>query len=475
MPQDSATHSPGFRNLVHAGAFVLFALPLGLLVDPRNQVPHGQKWVVAIIVLITVVNMVVLPLVPSGKLIARPGEGFVTGQWLYPFALAICFLVYPPFAAMGAWAAMAAGDAAASFAGRSIPSPRLPWNKEKSWSGLVGFLCAALPVCMFAMWWCPSQQFLTSAKTPEWPFVWTLGVLAAVSGALLESFDGPLDDNLRVPIGVGGVLWLAGGFLSYSTRTLPYSTHVQPEFFIHALIVNGALGLTVVLLRFADVTGTLLGVSIGAVAYYFSTWRGYLLFFTFVVIGSALSKVGLKKKQAIGAAEAREGKRGISNVAANLLVPAICCLAYPASGGNPVFLIAYAGAIAAAFADTASSEIGALAGGEPLLITTFKPVPHGTNGAVTLLGFVAATAASLLIALISWKSGFFTLIFPKVEPLVASCIVIAAGLAGTMVDSLFGATIEDKWAGAGKGTVNFACTLSGALTAGLASWLYLPY
>src|SRR5687768_213320 len=106
MSEQSVTHSPGYRNFVHAGAFVLFALPLGMLVDPRNHVPNGRTWVIAIVLMITVINMVVLPLVPSGKLIARPGEGFITGQWLYPFALAICFAVYPPFAAMGAWAAM---------------------------------------------------------------------------------------------------------------------------------------------------------------------------------------------------------------------------------------------------------------------------------------------------------------------------------------------------------------------------------
>ena len=44
--------------------------------------------------------------------------------------------------------------------------------------------------------------------------------------------------------------------------------------------------------------------------------------------------------------------------------------------------------------------------------------------------------------------------------------IVLAGIVGTLVDSVLGATIEDRLPGAGKGAVNFVCTLAGAGTAG---------
>ncbi len=453
-------------------AFVIFAPVMGLLADPRNKVTNGRYLVIGFFFFITLLNLLVLPRLESGRRIARSDESLafplMTGWVLYPLALAICFAIYPPFAALAAWAAMAGGDAAASFIGRNMPSPRLPWNKNKSFPGLLAFVVVALPFCLAALYWCPSPLFLKRSGTPEWPYVWTLGVLAAVAGGILESLDGPSDDNLRVPLGVGCVLWLAAGFLSFATRDLPYETHVQPAVLLHALAANAILGFIVIALRVADVPGTLLGVSIGVVVYFFAQWQGYVLFLLFVALGSGLSKVGYAKKAAIGAAEAREGQRGIGNVAANLIVPAVCCLAYPASGGDAAYIMAFAGAIAAAFADTASSEIGALSGGQPVLVTTLKTVPHGTNGAVTPLGFVAALAASALIAGCAVQTGFFQVLKLKQGNVGwhAALVIVIAGLCGTIADSYLGATVEDRWPGVGKGTVNFMCTLVGAVVSG---------
>ena len=474
LPLVAAKHSPLFRNFVHVGAFLIFFIPFGMLLDPRNKVAHAQAVVVGFMIFVTVFNILVLPRLESGKRIARPGEEFVNGQWLYPLSLALCFLALPPFAAMGAWAAMAGGDAAASFCGRIFPRPKLPWNAKKSWAGLIGFMCVAFPFCWLAMFVCPSQQFLRADNWPELPFLWTLSVLAAVSGALIESLESRYDDNLRVPLGVGLVLALSGMFLSWATRELPAETHVQPERFIEALIANAILGGAILALKFADFKGTLLGVTFGVIIYFFAGWQGYLLFLLFVAIGSALSKVGLKHKQAIGAAEAREGKRGVSNVAANLLVAALCCLLYRVWGGYAPIMMAFAGSLAAAFADTASSEIGALSKGQPLLITTRQPVPHGTNGAVTWLGMLAALLAAGILATAAALSGFFeqSVAHAGLSPAkvaMLSATIVAAGFIGTTVDSFLGATVEDRVKGVHKGAVNFACTLAGAIAAGLIS------
>jgi uncharacterized protein (TIGR00297 family) len=470
-------HSPLLRNAVHAGAFLLCFVPFGMLVDPRNTVAHGRSFVVGFMIFVTLFNIFILPRLESGKRIARPGEGFVTGQWLYPASLAACFLIFPPFAAMGAWGAMAGGDAAASFVGRLLPHLKLPWNKDKSWAGMLGFIGVGFLFAWIAMFVCPSEQFLKKPDmSPELPFLYTLAMLAAVSGALLESLESPFDDNLRVPLGVAFVLTASGFFLSWATRDLPADTPVQPERFLHALGANAILGIAVLALKAADFPGTLLGVCFGIIIYFFAGWQGYLFFLLFVAIGSGLSRVGLKHKQEIGAAEEREGKRGLANVAANLAIPALCCLLYPVYHGHPALLMALAGSVAAAMADTASSEIGALSKSEPRLITSFRTVKHGTNGAITPLGMGAGAAFAAILAGVGIASGFFAeIVFYKrgmgANPYLCGLVIVAAGMVGTIVDSVLGATIEDRVRGVGKGVVNFACTVAGGLTAGLLALL----
>lgn len=42
------------------------------------------------------------------------------------------------------------------------------------------------------------------------------------------------------------------------------------------------------------------------------------------------------------------------------------------------------GAFACSNGDTWASELGSVLGGQPFLITTFKQVPKGTNGGITM-------------------------------------------------------------------------------------------
>jgi uncharacterized protein (TIGR00297 family) len=247
----------------------------------------------------------------------------------------------------------------------------------------------------------------------------------------------------------------------------------------YALAINVALGVAIVLMRFATVPATVLGVIIGVLVFFFAHWPGYLLLVLFVVAGSGLSRVGWDRKAKLGAAESHGGRRGIENVAANLGVPAICCLIYPASGGHGAFLMAYAGAVVAALADTVSAEIGVLSVAQPVLITTRKAVPHGTNGAVSPLGFGAAALSCVAAAALAWSDGFFALALSEGSSrsartmAIAAGILVIAGMLGTVVDSILGATIEDRVAGVGKGAVNFVCTLTGALVAGGLATLWL--
>ena len=463
-------HSEALRSAVHLSGLLL-AFPLTYIAQPE-RLADGKSWAVGVCLCGVLFNMLVLPNLKIGQALKREGEGFVNGTWMYPLGLALAFLLYPPYAVAAAWAAMAAGDAAAVTFGSRIPKPRLPWNTKKSWVGSAAFVCAALVACQLLLWWSPAPMFLKADGTPEWPYVWTLAVVAALSGALLESLEGPFDDNLRVPLGVGLLVWLTAELLCFGTSGMPEARAFQPEWFLHALTLNAVLVALVWALKFADLPGAIAGGVLGTAVYFFTLPQGYALLLFFVVAGSLLSRVGRAKKEARGAAEARGGKRGLANVLANFGVPVLCALAYKLTLGHPAALLAYAGALSAVLADTTSSEIGALSSKPPVLITSRQPVGHGTNGAVTRLGYLAAALACALFAALAWTSGFWSVLLsghewntPAVTPwqgLGLSLSVLFSGLLGTTVDSYLGAMVEGKIPGMGKGAVNFLCALTGA-------------
>jgi len=117
------------------------------------------------------------------------------------------------------------------------------------------------------------------------------------------------------------------------------------------------------------------------------------------------------------------------------------------------FKIAFFGAVAAALADTLSSEIGILSKKKPVLITNLKKeVEPGTDGGVTILGILAAVVGASLIAL----SAFYA--FPNAYLAV---ILIVSGVLGSLFDSILGARFEIK--GQLNNTqVNFLGSLCGA-------------
>lgn len=95
--------------------------------------------------------------------------------------------------------------------------------------------------------------------------------------------------------------------------------------------------------------------------------------------------------------------------------------------------------------DTWSSEIGVLSDEQPRLVTTLKPVRKGTNGGVTLQGLLAATAGGLTIGLTFVAVGLMTAecsFDMSLQQLLVIPISAAAGLLGSLIDSLLGATLQ---------------------------------
>lgn len=147
--------------------------------------------------------------------------------------------------------------------------------------------------------------------------------------------------------------------------------------------------------------------------------------------------------------EAKGSRRDAAQVLANGGIAAALVLIQFISSVD--LFVCYLGAIAAATADTWSTEIGLLWGKKPRSITSFKPVAPGSSGGVTLAGFSGALAGALTIALVGYRFQFEA---GNVNDLL---IVLGCGFGGSVFDSLLGATLQYR----------LRCTVCGKLTESL--------
>jgi uncharacterized protein (TIGR00297 family) len=207
-------------------------------------------------------------------------------------------------------------------------------------------------------------------------------------------------------------------------------------------------------LRVADVSGLFSAALIGIILIVFADVRWFLIMLTFFIIGAAATRYRYDYKASIGVAESHGGVRGYFNVFANGLVGTAASILYGVTG-DPVFVALFLGSVASAASDTVASEIG-MTGGTPYLITTFKKVPRGTNGGVTLRGEVVAVAAAVIVAAVAYAMG--------VADLWMVAVTIFAGFVGTNIDSLVGATLENRGVFGNSGT-NLLATFFGGIAA----------
>lgn len=192
--------------------------------------------------------------------------------------------------------------------------------------------------------------------------------------------------------------------------------------------------------------GVVAAVAVGAVVFGFGGGGPAALLVAFFATASLLTRWRAMHK---AHPEHRRGRTG-AQVLANGGVAAALSVWYGLAP-SPGLATAIAGAIAAANADTWATEVGLLSASPPRLISTWQPVPPGTSGAISAAGTLSGAGGSAAIAL------FGTLLH-----LAPWFPVWIAGVAAMLVDSLLGATVEDRHPRVGNDVVNAAATLAGA-------------
>jgi|SRR5215472_7807247 len=183
-------------------------------------------------------------------------------------------------------------------------------------------------------------------------------------------------------------------------------------------------------------------------------WSGFLALCAVFLLTWIATRIGYARKLRQGTAESRRGRDALQ-VFANLAIAAGCAVMF-AFGHNPRFLAALAAALAEASGDTVASEIGQAVGGVPRLVTSWKSVPIGTDGAITVRGTLAGVLAVATVIAICFATG--------VVDQRAAFIGAGAAIAATLLDSLMGATLE-RDRRLGNNGVNFLSTLFAAAIA----------
>ena len=268
------------------------------------------------------------------------------------------------------------------------------------------------------------------------------GVIAAV---LLKVILGDRDDALMVE-----TLGISMTMLLITDLDYPVSIPLISV----AVVIAFGFGYFSYRFKTADMSGLFSGILIGVILIIFADVRWFLIMLAFFIAGSACTRYRYEEKEKMGVEQTHGGARGYRNVFANGIVSAASAILFGVTQ-NLAFAAMFVGSVATAAADTVASEIG-VTGGTPVLITTLKKVPAGTNGGITLMGEASALVCAFAISATAYLLGVIDVYG------VAICSI--AGLFGTNLDSLAGALIENKGYIGNAGT-NVIGTLGGGLFA----------
>lgn len=402
--------------------------------------------------------------------------GYSLGIVLYPAAVLALIVVFRNRLELAAatWGLIAFGDGMAGLVGVTLGGRRLPWNPGKSWAGFVAFVLWGTTAAAFLIRWVQAGA-LDGPKAwigPSFLEVGTHGPFfesnfliggcfaAALLAAFAESIPTGLDDNILVPLVGGASLYAA-------TLVDPGLLIAARHDIVACALAGGAINLVLAVgatwAGGVGLSGAISGWCLGTALYAFGGWRVFLMLFLFFVLGTACTKIGYAKKAALGIAQEKGGRRGAKNAFANTTAGVIFAFLAVATPHAMLFTLAAVAAFATAAADTVSSEIGQAFGKTTYLVTSFKRVPPGTDGAVSLEGTLAGIAASAVLAaaaastqLVTWSG---------------AGVVVAAAFVGTTLESYLGATLE-RVKTLDNEVVNFANTVAGGLAAmGFALWL----
>lgn len=306
------------------------------------------------------------------------------------------------------------GDGLAAVVGQAIKShnPKIWGNKS-----LLGSL-TCLVVCFVV-------PFVFNLIYGMGLSVWHCIVIAFFAFEV-ELFMGFGLDNIAITLASAG--------LTHALMFSPGAINYLVPIIVTPLIIAFAYGkraLTIKGIAFAIILDLIISVSLGNF--------GFTVLITFFVGSVGVDKVKKYYKKKKNKTELDREKRGDCRdgvqVLSNGAVAAIAALLYVITE-NELFVFAFVGALAEAFADTAASGIGFMSKSafDPF---RFERCEKGISGGMSLLGTLAALVASLVVSLVAFAFGAVTVI--------QMLVISAAAFLGAVFDSFLGSLFQVKY------------------------------
>ena len=191
-------------------------------------------------------------------------------------------------------------------------------------------------------------------------------------------------------------------------------------------------------LRSLSMSGAVAATLVGTVIFGVGGLEWAILLLIFFVTSSGLSRLFKSQKRDLDEKFSKGHERDAGQVLGNGGMPTFFAALHAFFPDSILPWIGFAASLAAVNADTWATELGVLNPSPPRMITNpAKRVEKGTSGGVSLFGTSASLFGAAIIALpavLLAPAGMLTT--------VHFFLITLAGLAGSLFDSLLGATVQ---------------------------------
>lgn len=208
-----------------------------------------------------------------------------------------------------------------------------------------------------------------------------------------------------------------------------------------SLALSGGIGWLAWKRRSLTRGGALGAVATGTGIVSLGGWSWGLALISFFVSSTLLSHFREAEKERVANDKFSKGsQRDLAQVAANgglASLYAVAAGATNSAAARETLEAGFVGALATATADTWATELGVLSSAQPRLLTTGQTVEPGTSGGITPLGSLASALGACFLGCAFWCARGLRRSLAAL-PLIA----LISGLAGSICDSLLGATVQ---------------------------------
>lgn len=180
---------------------------------------------------------------------------------------------------------------------------------------------------------------------------------------------------------------------------------------------------------------------VGTLIFGLGGWVWGVVLGVFFISSSLLSHFKEREKASVAEKFEKGHRRDLGQVFANGGLGAFIAVLSAIAPADYWFFL-FIGVMATVTADTWATELGTLSKAAPRLITSGRAVEVGTSGGVSPLGTGVSFVGGLLIGLTAGLLAPLAGLLPWTATLPVALIGALSGAAGSLIDSLMGATIQ---------------------------------